>query len=56
MLVKVADTFREAAETLETTINSKGDSVRESQVPLTPHGFIRQRGHNPFICVIETLK
>ncbi|PYS91963.1 MAG: DUF2272 domain-containing protein [Acidobacteria bacterium] len=35
---------------------NEGDSVRESQVPLTPHGFIRQRGHNPFICVIETLK
>lgn len=35
---------------------NEGDAVRDSAVRLTPEGFIRQRGRNPFICVIKNLK
>jgi hypothetical protein len=35
---------------------NEGDAIRRTVVRLTPQGFIRQRGRNPFICVIKTLK
>jgi hypothetical protein len=35
---------------------NEGDAIRRTKVRLTPQGFIRQRGRNPFICVIKTLK
>ena len=35
---------------------NESDTVRRTKVRLTPAGFIRQRGRNPFICVIKTLK
>ncbi|HEX8694464.1 MAG TPA: DUF2272 domain-containing protein [Longimicrobium sp.] len=35
---------------------NESDSVRSTKVRLTPQGFIKQRGRNPFICVIKTLK
>ena len=35
---------------------NEADSVRETRIRLTPQGFILQRGRNPFICVIKTLK
>jgi hypothetical protein len=35
---------------------NEGDAIRQSIVRLTPEGFIRQRGRNPFISVIQTLK
>jgi hypothetical protein len=35
---------------------NEGDAIRQTVVRLTPQGFIRQRGRNPFICVINTLK
>jgi hypothetical protein len=35
---------------------NEGDAIRRTKVCLTPQGFVRQRGRNPFICVIQTLK
>jgi hypothetical protein len=35
---------------------NESDSIRQTRVPLTPDGFIRQRGRNPFICIIQDLK
>lgn len=35
---------------------NESDSVRRTKVRLTPQGFIRQRGRDPFISVIKTLK
>ena len=35
---------------------NEGDAIRRTKVRLTPQGFVRQRGRNPFICVIKTLK
>jgi hypothetical protein len=35
---------------------NEGDAIRRTVVRLTPQGLIRQRGRNPFICVIKTLK
>jgi hypothetical protein len=35
---------------------NESDTVRRTKVRLTPAGFIRQRGRNPYICVIRTLK
>ena len=35
---------------------NEGDAIRRTKVRLTPQGFVQQRGRNPFICVIKTLK
>lgn len=35
---------------------NESDSVRTTKVRLTSEGFVRPRGRNPFICVIQTLK
>jgi hypothetical protein len=35
---------------------NEGDAIRRTVVRLTPQGLVRQRGRNPFICVIKTLK
>ncbi len=35
---------------------NEGDAIRRTKVRLTPQGFVQQRGRNPFICVIRTLK
>ena len=35
---------------------NESDAVRRTKVRLTPQGFVHQRGANPFICVIRTLK
>lgn len=35
---------------------NEGNSIRRTVVRLNLQGFIKQRGNNPFICVIQTLK
>jgi hypothetical protein len=35
---------------------NEGDAIRRTKVRLTPQGFVQQRGRNPFISVIKTLK
>lgn len=35
---------------------NESDAVRRSKVRLNPQGFILQRGRDPYICVIKTLK
>lgn len=35
---------------------NESDAIRRTKVRLTPQGFVLQRGANPFICVIRTLK
>ena len=35
---------------------NESDAIRRSKVRLLPSGLIRQRGRDPFICVINTLK
>lgn len=35
---------------------NEGNSIRRTIVRLNPAGFIKQRPHNPFICVIKDLK
>lgn len=35
---------------------NESDSIRRKIVRLTPDGHIKQRGENPFICVIQNLK
>jgi len=35
---------------------NEGDAIRQTLVRLTPEGLIRQRGRNPFICLVKTLK
>lgn len=35
---------------------NESDAIRRTKIRLTPQGFVLQRGVNPFICVIRTLK
>lgn len=35
---------------------NEGDAIRRTKVRLTPQGFVQQRGRDPFISVIKTLK
>jgi hypothetical protein len=53
----VVETGADSAGRFALTIGgNESDSVRQTRVPLTAAGLVKQRSPNPFICVIKTLK